>query len=995
MRFLLRRLEPFPTHPLQTLADPHQKPAVRPRRRKRRGLILVVLILALLIGVIAYPPAFLYVVRELLTFQAWRYGYQLTVGDMSGNAAGPISFSKARLTHASAAGTATQLDIDQASAAFAWRHLIWQRDLPVWQSLTVDGLRGAIDLPSQSQPPPPSHRPGFLRPRSLGKLTRLVLPSQFTVSHASIVIRHSEGSVTLTGIDLQTSDTYAGHITISALSINEPWMRNTFSDCHGTLLLEDSKLRLASMKLTDSISITSASAELPALLGGQLQMEFALAAFSGNIQGDLHSAAQQDHLQFESGGTFANISVAQLGAFLGEDADGTIKQGKFTFRGSPRNIEKATFTTRFEAGDFRWGARRWNSLVAGATYVNHRLLIPEFQLRQAHNSLLLKGDMNVPGNWREWWKTTFSFTVAAQLDNLTELSALLGPDFGDTSGKLTVDGSVRGENASFNGQLIVSGAHLSFRKAPLDQLQAAIKLQGNEIQVTSAEFTHGDDFLRAHGVVNILGEKRYWGEVKASIADLALYASFLQPPIAPEAFGGGLMLDWSGDGASSAHSGAFTLRLNRIHPLVATSTDAAAFQPIDLTAEGTYSPASIFFSNLVLGNGQTTLASQVVANPSSLTLKALKLSHGKATWLTGDAQVPLNVWAAWQNPGAASWWNFQSPCKLAVKLDRLSLRDTALLTGRPQPFDGEISGELKTAGTLASLTADGHLSMKNIAATLPAGVLKTGNANLDFKGSQMTVNSASGNWNKVDWTATGGATAVDVRTPALNLGIRLPSAPVRLAPGIDTTSALDLHATGPLTALALSGTAQAQSIDLSSTASIASVVTDGGIGLRNPLPPLSIPGPAAWTLNVSTVGEAMLHLSNASGKTTPSLLLTGSLANPAVTGNIAFKDLKIAEAADTLNIAGGSIYLNPKDPRTSALSLHATGFAGGNDFDGYIYGSLGFKHFTWDSHVTEALAGVTDHATPPALAPHPLSMSLGVPIPPDALPPVTGTGAAP
>jgi hypothetical protein len=161
------------------------------------------------------------------------------------------------------------------------------------------------------------------------------------------------------------------------------------------------------MKLTDSLSITSASADLPELLRGHLLMEFALDAFSGNIQGELRSAAREEHLDFESSGTFSNISVAQLGAFFSQDAEGSIKEGKFTFRGSPRDLARATFTTRFEAGAFRWGARRWNSLVAGATYVHHHLQNLEFQLTQAHNSLMLKGDMDVPENWNQWWRADF------------------------------------------------------------------------------------------------------------------------------------------------------------------------------------------------------------------------------------------------------------------------------------------------------------------------------------------------------------------------------------------------------------------------------------------------------------------------------------------------------------------------------------------------------------------------------------------------------------
>jgi autotransporter translocation and assembly factor TamB len=731
------------------------------------------------------------------------------------------------------------------------------------------------------------------------------------------------------------------------------------------------------MKLTDALSITSASADLPELLRGHLQMEFALDAFSGNIQGELKSGAREEHLVFESDGTFSNISVAQLAAFFGEDADGSIKDGKFTFRGSPRDLAKATFTTRLEAGDFRWGARRWNSLVAGVTYVDRRLLIPEFQLRQAHNSLTLKdGEMSVPDNWKEWWRSAFSFQVSAKIDNLSELSALLGSGFGDTFGKLTVDGSVRGENASFNGQLIISGSHLSFRKAPLDELQAAIKLQGNEIQVTNAEFTHGDDFLRGQGVVNILGKKRYWGELKASIADLSLYAAFLQPPIAPEAFGGGLMLDWSGDGATGAHSGAFSVRLNRIQPLAALGGEA--WQPIDLTAEGTYSPDSIFFSNLVVGNGDTTLASRVAATPRSLSLQSLKLLHGKAVWLTGDAQVPLNVWAAWQNPGTASWWNFDSPCKLDLKLDRLSVRDTLRLAGRGQPFDGELSGNLKSDGTLAKLTAGGRLSIRNAAGPVPGGALKSGSATLDFQGNQMLVDSAAGEWNRLPWTASGSITAGDVRAPSLDLAVKLQSVPLTFAAGVAGAASLDLRATGKPDALALSGSAQLQTIESKMRGSLESLVAPGGTGLRDPLPALALAGPPPWTLDVHIGGKAAADLANASGEVAPELQITGSMAQPAVSGNISLKGFTIAQGPDKLTISNGAFFLNTADPGASALAVHAMGTAGGDSFDGYIFGTLADKHFTWGPEITAALSGHADLSAPPAAPAQPFSLDTGV-----------------
>jgi len=960
---------------LHTVADPHRQSSVRPRGRRRNGLLVFLLLLFAVLGAIVYPPSFLFAVRQVLAFEAWRYGFSLSIGSMDGSVTDPIWLYHVRLSHNSTAGTSTLLEIDKARATLAWKHLFRHRDSRVWRDLNLDGVRGSIDLPTTSQSLPrtatsPFHLGGSAKP------PRLLLPSSLTLSHASVVIRERGGFVRLDDIDLQASDVESGQLVIGALSVQTPWMTGVFSNCRGSLLLKDSKLELAGMKITDALTISSASADLPELLRGQLQMEFDLDAFSGNIQGELSSGAHEEHLVFDSSGTFANISVAQLAAFFGEDADGSIKEGKFNFHGSPRDLAKATFTTFFEAGNFRWGARRWNSLVAGATYVHHSLTNLDFELRQAHNSLSLNGNMSVPESWKEWWKTDFSFVVAAKIDNLTELSALLGPGFGDIFGKLTMDGSVRGENASFNGQLIVSGSHLSFRKAPLDQLQAAIKLDGNEIQVTNAEFTHGDDFVRAHGVVNILGEKRYWGEVKASIADLSLYDSFLRPPIAPEAFGGGLMLDWSGDGVPAAQSGAFSVRLNHLHPLAGGSNAAPAWQPIDLSADATYSPDSIFFSNLVLGNSDTTFASRVVATPRSLTLQDLKLLHGKAVWLTGDAQVPLNVWAAWQNPGTAAWWNFESPCKLNLTLDRLSIRDTLMLSGRQQPFEGELTGSIKSEGTLAKLTADGHLAIKDAAATLPAGTLEGTNAILDFKGDQLTVASGTGDWNGLDWTASGTVTAGDIRTPALDLALNLPAAPLTLGDGMEATAALDLRAAGQPETLALSGTAQLQTLALNRNADIESLVSPGGAGLLPPPPDLALAGPPAWKLDIRVAGDTVVALANTSGRAAPALQVSGSLARPAISGSIDVNGFTVTKGPDRLSIASGTVLLNPADPASSTLVLHATGNAGADDIDGYIFGTLADKHFTWDPNITAALAGHTDLAALPALASQPLSLDL-------------------
>jgi hypothetical protein len=958
---------------LHTVADTHQKPAVRPRRRKRRGLFFLLLMLAVIVGVVVYPPAYLFALRQVLAVEAWRYGFNLSIGDMKGSVAEPVWLYKVKLTHDSPSGAATLLEIDSAHTEFAWKHLFWRRDRPFWSSLSLDGLNGIIEVhmtgerakaaPSASSPFSPLHLPASVRPPPL------VLPASLSITKGTVAIRQGANSVLMQDIDLAASEDSTGHLTIGALSVHEPWMVGLFSNCTGSLGLHESQLVLWDMKLADSVSIASASADLPALLHGRLQMQFELAAFSGKIQGELSSG--EEHLQFDSDGTFSHISVKQLAAFFGQDADGSITEGKFTFHGSPHDLTKTTFTTYFRAGDFRWGARSWNSLVAGATYVDHQLRIPELELQQAHNTLSLKGEMGLPEDWKKWWKTDFNFNVNAKIDNLSDLSALLGPGFGDIFGQLTVDGLVSGENSSFNGQLIVSGSHLSFRKAPLDKLEAAIKVHGNEVELTNAEFTHGDDFLRAQGVVNILGEKRYWGEVKASVADLSLYSSFLQPPIAPAPLSGGLMLDWSGDGARNAHSGAFTVKLKNVRPLVAKS-EVATWQPIDLTAEGSYSPGNIYLRDLVFGNGQTTVSSRVTANESSLTLQGLKLQHGKATWLSGDAQAPLNVWAAWLNRSAASWWNFDSPCKLDLKFDRLSIADALLLAGKQQPFEGEITGALKSDGTLAKLSANGHLAIKNGGATLPVGVLKTVNAGLDFSGSQATLPNASGELNGMAWKAAGTVAGPDVRAAVLGLGVKVAAAPIDFGPGISGTAAWDIVAAGEPEKLAISGTGTLEKIITTRSISAKEVLAPGGTGLQGAVPALSIAAPAGSNLDLQLNGEVPVKFENGFGLASPELSISGPASAPRISGKLNVSG-SVTDGADELNISSGTFFINSIGQPPS-LVLMCSGDVGGQVFEGYIYGNVMDKKFSW---APDRFSPLPD--APPIFAPAPIPSPFALP----------------
>jgi hypothetical protein len=289
-------------------------------------------------------------------------------------------------------------------------------------------------------------------------------------------------------------------------------------------------VEIANLNLDPEFQIRSFSAELDDLARGRLNLEMQARAFGGEMRVEAQTLSQERPLSFEATGAFSQIALARLAGFLGftDAAGGTIKEGKFTFRGPPQQIAAATASLRLEATNFQWDSRQWDSLVLGVTLMDGRVQVPELALAQGHNRLNLSGEMPLPAHGVEWWQSEFDLNISARIENLTELSALMLPEFQYAAGKGNIDGSIRGKDQQFHGQLIVSGSDLKWHNAPIEELQAAVRLNGNEFQITNVSLFNNGDYLRGHGVVNIIGDKQYWGEFHASIEDLAKYSASLQ-----------------------------------------------------------------------------------------------------------------------------------------------------------------------------------------------------------------------------------------------------------------------------------------------------------------------------------------------------------------------------------------------------------------------------------------------------------------------------------
>lgn len=727
------------------------------RRKLRLALLLLGGILAF---VVIEPHTLRFALKHLLIYQAKQNDALLEIGRIDGHLFGTYRLYDLRLT-SSQCGVTSNIDIKEAEAFFKWKALLGNQGKGFFHRLALNHLSASISFDASKQEVERRRYPKSWIPS----------PTHLDLQDGYISATLGKRFVELSGVEVSVDSASPGEITLSKVILGEKGgSTRIFTDLKGSTALQGTRLLLADLKLGPTVTLKALTTDLANLTLGRVKVGFDFAAFTGSIRGELVNAPRLKLPHYEVAGSFENISVRQLAEFLGseENADGLIQEGKFTFRGSPQELEKATFSTWFEATNFLWAERRWTSLTLGASVVNRRIHIPELYLRQEQNNLKLKGEILLPPSGTPWWQSEFNFDIAAQFENLKELTNLIGADVVSIDGKMTIDGSVRGLNNAFSGQLIVAGREIVFRNTPFDLFNAGIKLEGNELRVINFEMARGRDFIRGKGGVTILGDRRYWGEVNANIASLATYSDLLAKPITPFPLEGGIVLDWAGDGGTSYHSGAFTARLRKIR--TPGTEGIPATLPIDAELEGSYAPGNLILTTCRLAHGDTQVEGRLSAVGSTLKLSEIKLHQKKTLWLEGDATLPVNLMAWWLSPGMEAV-DTSAPISVSINARGVQLEEVSQLTGRPLPIRGFLSGTIQTEGTLRELQMTGALSLAkgSLPETPYLPALDAVEAQADLSGKVFRFNKLTGKAKGGSFTASGVVDLSDIENPALEL----------------------------------------------------------------------------------------------------------------------------------------------------------------------------------------------------------------------------------
>lgn len=902
---------------------------------------------------LAEPNVFRYVLRHVISFEAYRRGGNVRIEKVGGSLWEPVTLTNARWSFPFKHGSVLQLEAARVEAEFSWRELFAQNGGRWFRQLSLDGVQGKLELP-------PTSDSTEARDTKPVKREWLPIPARVEARGLNLTVSANSDSVRFQNGSFMLSELQQGAIHFEQIAVKQPWLTRTFRDVRGTTAVQDSHVVIADLALEKGVTVQTFSAEMGDLAAGQLNAEIQIAAFGGNIRAQAQTLPSEHRPGIEASGSFSQIGVAPLATFLGlsDAAGGTIKAGQFMFRGSPRNPSRAAASLRLEAVNFQWESRQWDSLVFGGTLVERRVQIPELELHQGHNHLSLNGEMALPTTHMAWWQSEFSFNIAAKIENLTELSALLLPEFKYAAGKMNIDGAVRGKNQQFNGALIVSGSDITWRSAPIEELHAALKITGNELQVANFELLNQDDFVRGRGVVNILGAKQYWGEIRGSVVDLASYSSLLQPPIVPEPLAGGAVINWSGEGSAKGHSGKFLARLEKLRTLGATG---AFMHPVQAELEGVYAPGNIQFSRFALSDDQSAFAANVTVGNKALSLQDIRLTHGNELWLEGNATLPLDVWHAWPNTALPTLLTDGVPTKINLTAKNLQLKEASSLTGWKWPIEGIVDGSITAEGIVGALNTGGHLTLRNT--RLPLGwngeTLTNVSGELSLEGQTLKIDQFTGQHPSGNYSITGQINFTNLRDTSLKLkvtsdaatlpafrGLALPfGAPADkavvygTADRVDVSSRLDLQVEGPASAPAVTGSAQVLKVNIGGSPDTTQLWKARSLPTLPALFHFNTSPWQAWKFDVGIAAENA-PVEPSAGVLSAKLQLRGTGASPFLAGELTIEKGQALAGSATLQIESATLRFRENTPSNPTFELHATGHLLGNEFTAVAFGPL-------------------------------------------------------
>ena len=711
-----------------TVAKRTVRPPVRQTAPLRKRGILIVALTIFLTGLLAIcfaPFIVSHGLRLWLSWKARQENLTVTIDKLEAPFLRPVVMRGVRLTTAPGSPFRIDFAAAQATVALDLRAIVQPARGRIVQSLQMAGIHAEMHR---------DHSGATISKAGWRTLQRL-LPGNANFAGLDLRVENGATVFLLRGSSLSVTEVQGGDFSAREIMIVSPWLRQSFSNLRGATRWQGNRLTVGGLTLTRGLDLQWITADLSQLGNEFLGLQFEAAVFGGNIRADISNEWNSKTSAWNVAGSVGDVSLAQTSEVIGlaDRAEGLLHACKFTFRGDPRDVTRATTSIWAELTDLQWRGRAAETIMFGATIYNRQIQLQELYLKQSDNELTLSGEGALIASPSGWLDPVFRGDVSASISNLGEFAALFGANPGDFAGQISVEGTMNARDRKIGGHLTAAGKSLSIFKAPIDSFTTKLNLKATELEIEQLELHHRDDFARASGKIDVAREHEYSGTATFSAANLADYAYVVPATWKSALRRGAASGDWSGTGNRKSHTGRFHFTGRGL--VLAAPMESA---PFDADLDAAYTPANIFFRQFHISNATASLDTFLTIAPEYIQLQAFAFDIDGQPQVRGNMFVPVAL-GKLEGPGG-----FRHALDPDQKVDvDLNFEPTDLtklaraLTGRAN-ISGLVAGRFLFFGGLNALQGWGEVHLRDLASVKDP---KPISAELESRFSSGTMNT--------------------------------------------------------------------------------------------------------------------------------------------------------------------------------------------------------------------------------------------------------------
>lgn len=765
-----------------------------------------------------------------------------------------------------------------------------------------------------------------------------MIPESVDLNNISLIITGNEKRIDIKNFYCLLSKKIAGNLSYDGLAIETKNASCHLPEGSCETLWDGKKVSLKNLPLSEEIMLQDLELAPQA---DHLDFGLTVAVFEGLMRAD-GSISQKANDYFIAGTVLGEkLSLDRLSKLLGltQKISGKLREGRITFHGSLLHFIDADASLRLIADNFRWKKRGWAALSIVANLIGRKISLTHFQLTQNDNHVTASGDVTLPTDWHKIAQAPFLLKIKAAISDASQLADLMGSPWNKITGRLFVDGEIKGAENQATGYLNTQGSSMTAYDLPIDSLKLQLLFQGNKTTLTNFDLWSESNRLQLSGNIENAWPHHYEGKASLNSNNLAQKLSLLGMSEMNFMHHGILAGSWTGSGTASNHSGSFDFSLRELR---------SGSEAINGHCSGAYTPGKLRLSKLNLNENNSSLSALVEAGTHGITISNIKLSHDDTAVLSGNIFLPINALSLLQGETWTHTVMLGTPLNVDVTLHDLQ-PETFFAHFSPQlneiinhkihqwlssvcpPFlhieQSLLSGALAIHGLFYEPKFSGHLDLhaeKLLLGTFLTPLTKA-HGTLLLSPDKITLNDASA------FMGTGkvnviGSSQVSFWKKLKHLyHITGDQLTFYQTPTIDIEGNAHLALTGDADQGILQGNLDLTKIVTPTHLSVTPFLIPPGIIFGKENFSSSKGQQSAWTTDIA--------INNSAEKTTPfgksTLHLTGDLFSPVLEGSLSIQHFPIIFPQKKFSQSKGSLTFNQEEPWIPQLNLTATGLLDG------------------------------------------------------------------